>query len=273
MTTKTAKFLSYDDKAFTLNCKQKSEFYENIGIGDKSLKDIFFPQNQVFGMTGLSEIKWMFTDISATHMDFVDTKKGIYSQIYENYKLLSDQKDKNKINYTPLLKIVCYKQNPPSQKLEILIDDNMTMERMDTLFKNMSREKIPFMAFEVLIEKPNNGKTVLWNNYLHAIKNFITQNNIPKDHLLNIFSRVLREKIYTWLKENKTEDMQMFFTRSYFCLETLCTGNMNKFIMNDNENFALTMGKIARNYIDFKENVKEKSNSLDRKSTRLNSSH
>jgi len=39
--TKTAKFLSFDDKAFTINCTKKEEFYKNLGISDKSLDKIF----------------------------------------------------------------------------------------------------------------------------------------------------------------------------------------------------------------------------------------
>ena len=239
--TKTSKFLSYDDRAFTLNCKQKSEFYQNIGIGNKSFEKIFFPKDQTFT---IAQMNWVFTDISSSQTKFAETKRGIYHQLYENYRLISDQKNTTKTNYLSLLKTICYKQQQAKQ--EILIDENLTMQRMDRLFGNVSREEIPFLAFEILIE--TNGKSVLWNNYLNAIKNFLNESKIPKDYLLNIFSRMLRTKIHDWLKEKKTEEQRDFFTRSDFCLKTLCTSREINFTMNDNEKFAFNIGKIARNW-------------------------
>ena len=58
--TKNAKFLSFDDKAFTINCKKENNFYENLGIGTESLQRISFPADQVFKIAGLN---WMFSNL------------------------------------------------------------------------------------------------------------------------------------------------------------------------------------------------------------------
>ena len=251
--TKTSKFLSFDDKAFTLNCKQGNDFYQNIGIGDESLDKIYFPKEQTFT---ISQFQWVFTDISSNNTQFIETKRGIYSQLYENYKILSKlnptQKEKAQ------LKIISYKQQQAKQ--EILIDENLTMEKMKRMFENIEEEKIPFHAFEVLIESV--GKSVLWNNYLYAIKNFLAESKIPKSYLLRIFTKMLRVKIHEWIKSKTSDEQKDFFTQSGFCLKTLTIRNSSENIMNFNEEFAFSIGQIARNYIEFKQKIREESSSL-----------
>lgn len=251
--TKTAKFLSFDDSAFTLNCKQGIEFYKNIGIGNSSLDKIYLPQNQTFNISGMN---WVFTDVSSNHFKFKDIGRGIYSQLYDNYKIISQSKS----TYAgkALLKVVCYKKSQAKQ--EIMIDENLTMDKMKRMFSSINENEIPFNGFEVLIETM--GKKVLWNNYLYAVKSFLAENNVPKDHLLTVFSRMLHSKIYDWIKLKKTDEQQKFFSQADFCLKTLFTSFSNGSVMNSNEEFAFKVGQMARHYIDFKQKIGEESNSL-----------
>ncbi|MEM2160311.1 MAG: hypothetical protein QXN55_05080 [Candidatus Nitrosotenuis sp.] len=251
--TKTAKFISFDDKAFTLNCKQSSDFYQNLGIGDKSFEKIYFPKEQTFT---ISQMQWIFTDISSRSTKFVETKQGIYSQLYENYNIIAAQNPTQREK--ALFKIICYKQQQAKQ--EILIDENMTIDKMQRMFKDVKKEEIPFNAFEVLIE--NVGKSVLWNNYLYAIKNFLAESKIPKNYLLDIFTKMLRSKIHEWLKSKKNDEQSKFFKQSEFCIKTLSSSQSVKNIMNINEKFAFSVGQIARHYVDFKQKIGEQSNSL-----------
>jgi len=257
--TKHAKFLSYNDKAFTLNCKKEEEFYENLGIGDESLKKIFFPQDQTFTISGFN---WLFTDISSKWAKFEDTRKGIYYQLYENWRILAEQSATR--SERALLKVICYKQQ--NAKQEILIDENMTMEKMQRIFHGVKREDIPVGAFEVLIEKTksgNKGKTVnIWNNYLYAIKHFLAENKIPKNYLLKIFTKILRSKIHGWLGKTNVKEQSQFFSQTEFCIKSLSMQTMNECIMEPSEEFACKVGLISRHYVDFKENIREKSNSL-----------
>lgn len=251
--TKTSKFLSFDDKAFTLNCKQDSEFYENIGIGSQSLDKIYFPKEQTFNISGMS---WVFTDISSNIYKFVETRRGIFSQIYENYKIISESNHTNKEK--AVIKVICYKQQQAKQ--EIMIDENLTMEKMNRMFTNINNADIPFHAFEILIESI--GKSVLWSAYLYAVKNFLSENMIPKDYLLSIFSKMLRSKIHSWLKTKSTDEQKEFFSQSEFCIKTLTNRTHDQNIMNTNEEFAFKIGQIAKRYIDFKQKISEENNSL-----------
>jgi len=252
-TTKTAKFLSYDDKAFTLNCKQNSEFYKNLGIGDKSFEKIYFPKEQTFT---ISQMKWAFMDISSSETKFIETRRGIYSQLYENYDIIASQNPTQK--GMVLLKVICYKEQQAKQ--EILIDENMTMDKMQRLFQGVKKEDIPFHAFEVLIETV--GKSVLWNNYLYAIKNFLAESKIPKSYLLKIFTKILRSKIHDWLKIKTVEEQSEFFVQTEFCIKSLSMSTTIKSFMSPNEEFAFAVGQISRHYVEFKEKIGEKSNSL-----------
>ncbi|PJC50415.1 MAG: hypothetical protein CO032_04940, partial [Nitrosopumilales archaeon CG_4_9_14_0_2_um_filter_34_16] len=150
--TTTTKFLSYDDKAFTINCKQKRDFYKNLGIGKESLQKIFRPKEKTFNISGL---EWTFVDLFDNNHKFKNTGKGILTQIYENYKTLSKGGYNEQVN----LKILCVRVNQAKQ--ELLIDENLTMKQMSKMFSKIDETKIPFSAFEVLIDKSN--KNPLWN--------------------------------------------------------------------------------------------------------------
>ena len=73
--TQTAKFMSFDDPAFSLNCKTKSAFYENLSIGNDSFKAINIPNDSVINIAGLS---WIFTDLEDPSYKFDEIKKGIF---------------------------------------------------------------------------------------------------------------------------------------------------------------------------------------------------
>jgi hypothetical protein len=142
--TTTTKFLSYDDKAFTLNCKQKSEFYKNLGIGKESLQKIFRPKEKTFNISGL---EWTFVDISNSKYKVKNTGKGILTQLYENYRIFSKGGHNEQIN----LKVICVRVNQAKQ--ELLIDENLTMKQMSKMFSKIDEKKIPFSVFETLIDK------------------------------------------------------------------------------------------------------------------------
>lgn len=249
-TTKTAKFLTYDDPAFSINCKQKSDFYKNLGIGNDSLKKIYIDVRQVFEISGF---KWMFTDISNTDFKFEKTKKGFLHQIHHNYLKIKEDKG---ISKKPQMKILCIKSN--KQKQEIFIDENLTMDKMSELFDDMGN--IPHTCFEILIDETS--QNTVWNTYIYAIKSFLTGHKIQKDYLVTFFTRILRQEIHKWIKTPNFTEQQEFFTKSDFCFKTLSIVNNDRTYMNSNEEYAENIGKIARAYIDFKLNGEEKDNSL-----------
>lgn len=250
--TTTTKFLSYDDKAFTINCKQKSDFYKNLGIGKESLQKIFRPKEKTFNISGL---EWTFVNISDNYYKFKDTRKGILTQLYENYKMLSkDSGPSKQIN----LKVVCVRVNQAKQ--ELLIDENLTMKQMSKMFSKIDETKIPFSVFEILIDKSN--KNPIWNTYLYVVKNFLSGNSVSKEFLLIYFTKLLKHKIFDWIKLKNNKEQLDFFSTSDFCIKYLINTNITQSYMNSNEEFALRIGQIARLYVDFKQSNKDGDNSL-----------
>lgn len=249
--TRTAKFLSYDDEAFTINCATKDQFYKNLGISNISLEKINIPQGDVFNISGLY---WFFTDLSDPYFTFKQTSKGIYHQIYENYKELEKRgsTEQDRIQ----MKVVCLKKI--QAKIEVLIDENMTMDRMKKIFGNVEENRIPVWSFEVLIDR--NQKTVLWHEYIKAIWTLITGTKMEHVHLVNYFNMRLRQKIHSWFdKQNEARD---FFLKTWFCLENLSKTSTSSDQMNLEEDYAYRIGKIAGRYVKFKWDNKESSNSL-----------
>lgn len=251
--TKTAKFLSFDDKAFTINCTKKEEFYKNLGIGDKSLDKIFIDPSQTFTIGGLG---WTFADISNIDHRFEETKKGILTQLYENYMHLTRNEDAGTAARAQL-KVICIRSNQAKQ--EVLIDENLTMGTMKKMFLGM--EDIPPLCFEVLID--NSGRNTIWNTYLYAVKNFLMNNRIPKDYLLSFFNKSIRRDIHGWLKLPNDTDQKEFFKKSNYCMQHLSNRNGDTYsYMDKNEEFAERVGQIVKVYMDFKQNNKEIDNSL-----------
>jgi hypothetical protein len=253
--TKNAKFLSFYEKAFTINCKKGRDFYMNLGIGKESLRYIFLDSHKTFNIGGFN---WMFVDLDNRFHEFSQSRRGIFNQLYENFRSIDSrgQTEREKA----LLKVMCFKQQ--QQKQEILIDENLTMEHMRKLFSWVgSGSDIPSSAFEVLIY--NNGETSFRDNYLHAVKSFIREIKIPREHLLITLKNILRINISVmgWLRKDKIEIFN-FFNRADFCLKALSTRYDGSSDMNPSEDFAYKVGKMARSYIDFKKEVEEQSNSL-----------
>ncbi len=244
--TKTAKFLSYDDPAFTLNLTKGEQFYRNLGIGNKSLDKINIPVD-VFNISGLS---WLFIELESKSI-FEQTNLGIYAQLYKNYEKIK----KNTDDENSQMKIVCYKKN--QAKLEILIDENMTMYKMKKIFESVKENKIQSVAFEVLIDSTKT--TTLWNEYLKAVRCLITGTGFDRRLFINYLTYRLRQKIHEWLKDKgKGRD---YFTRSDFCLQTLSTTGMITTLVQQAEEYAYKIGRIAGTYVSFKEKA-ERNNSL-----------
>ena len=260
--TTQAKFLSFYDKAFTINCKEGNDFYRNIGIGKESFQYIYLPADRIFRIGGFN---WIFIDLNDKNQKFIETNQGILTQLYNNYQLLNS-KDRTKSEKS-LLKIICYRQD--QRKQEIIIDDNLTMDRMRRLFYEFDSIKLPRSVLEdVMIYRDE--KVVLWNNYVYAIRSFLHETIIQKDYLITFFTKRLKREISKWLKQGKEKRKKMendffinFFERTNFCLKALSIRDINKSDMNTTgELFAYQVGKLARNYVDFKRKMKEENKSL-----------
>jgi hypothetical protein len=249
--TQNAKFLSFDDPAFTLNLTKREEFYKSLHIGNESHERINLPSNREFKISGLF---WIFADITDTSYKFKENRTGIYGQLLSNYKELSD-KAGDPYEAKSQMKILCLKRT--QAKIEVLLDENLTMDEMKNIFSRLEKENLPPLVLELLLQNKRNNK--VWSYYLDTVRALIGRKNIDRSWLLNILTNMLREKLFNWL--DRPSEAKDFFERSEFCISLLCRNNPSNG-MDDAEMFACCVGQIAGKYVKFKESVGEKSNSL-----------
>jgi hypothetical protein len=76
------------------------------------------------------------------------------------------------------------------------------------------------------------------------------------------FTKLLKHKIFDWIKLKNNKEQLDFFSKSDFCIKYLINANITQSYLNSNEEFALRIGQIARLYVDFKQSNKDGDNSL-----------
>ena len=266
-TTQNAKFLSFDDLAFTINSKEGVEFYKNLGIGLESLDKINMPVKNVFRFAGLN---WVFINIINPYFTFKEVREGFFAQLCESYQaLLNESYDIYREQVQ--MKIICYKRT--QAKVEILIDENLTMYRIRRIIDRSNGDPgYPFSFEDILIDKSNTTrdsykKTPILRDYLNAVQNLINDTYIDNERLLQICSRKIKSKIFEWIDlandKNKNREALKFFSQSEFCFKTLLErGNNPKKMDSHNEEYAYNIGRIAGRYVRFKKETEENNNSL-----------
>jgi len=253
--TMTAKFLSFDDEAFTINCKTKKEFYKNLGIGNESFEKISLPTDSMVNIAGL---EWYFFELGGSSLNSTEwAGAGIYDKLLSNYTFLSSQTGSS----TPkksTFKVICTKR--AQAKLEVLMDENLTLDQMKNMFSRTQDGLKHPMALESLIIKT--ARDIIWTDYITAIRYFMNGTYFDRTFLVQRFSRILREALRVWLKNVKLvkKDIDSFFERSMFCLKLL-TKTERDLIMDKNEEYAYKIGVIAGKYVKFKRDKNEANNS------------
>ncbi len=252
-----AKFVSFDDEAFTVNCKRGQEFYKNLGIGNKSFSKIFLPTDNIIRIAGLD---WYFFDISEPSQKFESKGLGIYDQLLSNYTVLSNRSGVS-INHQSALKIICTKR--AQAKLEVLLDENLTLDQMKKMLSRV-QDKIAShpLALELFIIE--NNKDIIWTDYISAIRYFLNGAYFDRPVLLQRFTRIVRCHLWDWIKGNKPikKETDAFFGKSQFCLNLL-TKNERGVTVNKNEDYAYRIGVIAGKYVKFKREKNETNNSTN----------
>ena len=245
-------FFSYDDPAFSINCKKGHEFYENVGISSVSLPKIILPQNK---MNNIAGFHWYFTDLENPNSVFPKFNKGIYYQLFKNYSELKDRPEHTSSFY----KVFCIKKT--NAKLEVMVDENLTMPRLKLMFTNVENdEEIPNSAYELLIIK--RGKSRIFRYYIQAIKSLLNQINFNRAQLINIFTEQLHDEIRDWLKEKTDRKADEFFKKAEFCIKTLNRPHSSSSQLIGQEKFAKSVGRMTREYVDFRKRTKNDNNSI-----------
>jgi hypothetical protein len=263
--TKNAKFVSFDDQAFTINCRTGRDFYQNLGIGNQSFPKINVPSEGGFRISGLD---WYFFDLTDRKFHFEKTGSGIYDQLLSNYKLLSSRPGVS-ASRASAMKIICAKK--AQAKLEVLLDENLTFDQMKEM---LSRAQDNFSwhprALEsLIIEKVKNSKkVVLWTDYLTAIRCFMNGTSFDRSVLLQRYLSIIRETyLRNWIKgtekEKEKTQKEKFFETSQFCLNMLTQDGKKGLDMNKNEDYAYKIGVIAGKYVKFKRDTDPANNSTN----------
>lgn len=255
--TLTTKFLTYDDRAYTLNCKQRADFYRDLGMGAESLEKVFVDQRYV---TTISGMKWVFIDLAQETVEPVDAeigRSGLLTWIKANYQRLGRKSDGN-VRSEAMVKVLCIRQSNSQQ--EVLVDENLTMRRLSDIFDRLP-DDIPPMCLETLIH--DTGKSTIWDTYMNAAKSLLAGRSVPRDHILAFYARVLARKGLAWrLDPRNASDAKAFFNASWFCLKALNTSRPYGNGMEPGESFAEAVGSLAKHYVKFKKSAGGLDNSL-----------
>jgi hypothetical protein len=100
----------------------------------------------------------VFMDLDDTNQTFKETRRGILIQLSENYQQLNSKGQTKREK--SLLKIICFRSQQAKQ--EVLLDDNLTMERMKKLFSTFDIKNIPFMAFSSIFKNLSSFELIAW---------------------------------------------------------------------------------------------------------------
>ncbi len=243
-------FMSYDDKAFTINCTEKDQFYKDLGIGKESHKKILLPNNKLINIAGFN---WYFLNIKNPYKIFPKTNGGIYHQLCCNYV---DMKKEGSVTEKSMqLHVICI--NKTNAKLEVMINENLSMPKLHELFTNV--DNIPKNAFELLIIRK--GQSTIFRYYMMAIKSLLNNTPFDSDLLIKIFTNKIRSDYREWIAKKNLKDAKEFFIKSEFCYKTLNHTNKLYKLMKEAE-FAKSVGQMAREYVDFRIKTKNDNNSL-----------
>lgn len=257
--TRFAKFVSFDDQAFTPNGSKGQEFYKHIGIGDNTLNKITLPVNRMFTSAGLT---WIFIDMNNPDNIFDNhlvNGRGILYQLFKNYELLTTSA-RGIYKDMAMMKILCM-QIETKTKVKILIDENLTMQQIKQIFHNVNGSDIPFYSSEILIHTTK--WTTLRNDYLRFVRAILTvPHSFNYNFLIKLLTKEIQKEIFKWVKEKKKDKPEKFFKKAEFCRKLLSDRQGIGIRMNESEKYAYQMGKIARRYIDLRQELEDTNNSF-----------
>ena len=255
-----AKFLSFDDPSFTPNGMKGDEFYKNIGIGYKTLDKVSLARDQEINVAGLH---WYFIDTVSPNKDFKILKKGIFAQLYNNYEQLKSRANRNYVMLSSM-KVICIQMDQFRSKNEIFIDENLTMTKLETIFSGIGTHDIPFSAAEILIESTKSS--TLWTYYLKFVNSVLRGYGFRDTELIEIFTIFSKKAIFNkdnpWFENENYSLARDWFKKAEFCRKMLSNSSGYELVMNPNEEFAFSIGKIAGRYVWFREEVDEKNKSV-----------
>jgi hypothetical protein len=185
-------------------------------------------------------------------LTFSQTSSGIYDQLRDNYELLKE--GRGAFVREAAMKATCMRKT--QAKLEVLLDENLTMDHLGEILRvsEIERARHP-MALETLIPKPRGRSTsTVWGDYLSAVRHFIHGTPMQRRLLIDTFSRIMKEDVLSWVTDflKGADSTNRFFDNSAFCMKLLTGRAKEMNDLNQNEEYAYKIGRIAGKYIQFR---------------------
>ncbi len=273
--TKNAKFISYDDIAFTINCTKGQDFYKNLGIGDKSIQKINFHSDYLFRISGL---EWYFLSLTGAEETVMAEEEGA-GGLYEKLLYLYKKVIKSGNDFGDL-KIVCAKT--VQSKKEILLCETIPVKRLSDILmlefvggQGKTRPWTPPLFETTLLERRNSylvkEEKIFWNDYLYFVRFWLNDKKFEREKLISKFSEKVRGLISLHInsKRGKKElsseiirEINTFYENASFCIKLL-TKDSRGDEMDHSEDYAYRIGKIVGKYIAFKRSAEETTGSTE----------
>lgn len=240
--TRTAKFVSFDDGAFTLNMAKGSDFYEGLFIGSASHGNVEIPPGLPERIAGFD---WLLVNIEDPEMKFDAKGAGVYAKLWAAREAMTRG---DRLIRKASLKVVCFRTT--QSKIEVLLDENLTTDALAWL----AREKPVPLAFENTFIRTY-GKSTYWSDYITVVQALLTGRPVNRFWAIKMATLKLNDKRMEWLRSpNGYSDARAFYRESEFCFRAL---NISKdSISVSSEAFAEAIGRIAGKFVAFKKKTK-----------------
>ena len=162
-----------------------------------------------------------------------------------------------------VLKILCFKQ--ANQNIIIFLNENLSFPVYKKIVDKINSLRISKGNYDVFEENfiISKGKSKDYSMYIAMIKVFIYDSKVPQSELIKFFIGRLKSNKVISINDaiiNKHyENIYKYFKYNEISIKLLCGGLR----MDEEQNFAFNVGKIAGKYVKFKRNNHEDNKSLN----------
>nr|WP_276977015.1 hypothetical protein [Ferrimicrobium acidiphilum] len=247
--TSTAKFVSFDDSAFTLNMANGADFYNGLFVGADSHRKVEIPSGLIERISGFD---WLFANMEDPCMEFKSKGAGVYAKLWAAREAMPRG---NQLVRKANLKVVCFRKS--QSKIEVLIDENLTTDTLGWL----AREKPIPLAFENTFIRTY-GKSTYWSDYITIVQALMTRRPVNRSWALKIATSKLNSKKMEWLSSlSEYQHANDFYNESEFCFRTLNIYENSRSV--NSEAFAEATGRIAGKFVSFKKTKNNNKSTFD----------
>lgn len=251
--TFNSKFLSTDDKSFTLMCKKnEADMYDGLNLSNESYVLINLHNEDLFKLSGL---EWYFgTDEDAKNRrrqlseDASEEQKVTLSGIKRHgfYTQIRDMAEARWNDY----RIMCL--NRDKAKVEVLLNEHCPLAAIRDRLSEIKEDRLKDspMSLESLIVKKKKSRKMDWNLYMESVRALLHGHKIARRRIVARLTYIVNEEMRERKHSNGyTDKLIKLFPPGLFCLEAIADGGGDKFAgLEDDEHFAYCVGQAAMHF-------------------------